>query len=503
MKKNWLIIAVSIMLIISNFSVSVGYSLKIKNVDSSLQGLPLLFYPEENNPFNYICVLSGDTLVINQKVSGIVEERVESTWIHYPVKAKAKIGVSFKKDREISDRKVESLMLFFAIVRKDDSSLEELSAAIPVLFPKGHNVPINFVNDVAGWSFTKEELQAHPGKLLTLDIDFGKQCSLNCAHCFRQNNKADQCDNGKEMKFNDIVNVIKQAKALGCQSVKFLGAGEPLETPKIIDLLRVLRELEITPLIFTKGHVFGNDYLTRKLYEKKYGFSSGAELVAELDRLGVSFLLGANSFIPAVQDKMVGGIIGYTQKRNKALGILCAAELNKPNPTRVGLIAAPITNDNYDELYDIYCWSKLRNLQVVFCPTMVSGRCGNENSWRQITPSTEQLVNLYTKIYQFNLEYGFQTIKQIQEEGISSYAGFHPCNQVSCGMYVTLNGTVLRCPGDDVTILGNIWEQSLANIWHQSENYGRCGQFNCGCPPKYGKSIPHNLYTDVMRNLKA
>jgi hypothetical protein len=70
-------------------------------------------------------------------------------------------------------------------------------------------------------------------------------------------------------------------------------------------------------------------------------------------------------------------------------------------------------------------------------------------------------------------------------------------------MYVTLPGIVLRCPGDDVTIFGNIWKESLKDIWLKSENYGRSGTSNCGCPPKWGKSISYNLFTDVMLNLKT
>jgi len=184
------------------------------------------------------------------------------------------------------------------------------------------------------------------------------------------------------------------------------------------------------------------------------------------------------------------------------LELLAKAGFNKHNPTHLCLAANPITNDNYNEIFEIYKWGRVRNLYVIVCPTMVSGRCAKVWAWHKITPSSKKLVNLYTKIYRFNIEKGIQTIRQIKEEGIASYAGGHPCNQVACGMYVTLSGIVLRCPGDDVAVFGNIWKESLKNIWLKSENYGRAGIFNCGCPPKWGKSIPYNLFTDVMLNLE-
>lgn len=369
---------------------------------------------------------------------------------------------------------------------------------IPVIYK--NKFPKDFVNDVNGWGFSKKEMQDNLGKLLTLDIDFGNFCTLNCPHCFRRNNKIDFGKN-KLMNFDDIVSLVKEGKKLGLKSVKFLGAGEPFQDKRFLEFLRVLKKLDIIPLIFTKGHVIGDDNEVKKWYSH-YGISTGEELVEELKRVNASILLGFNSFDTEIQEKMVGNIKGYTSKRNRALELLAKAGFNKHNPTKLCLAANPITNDNYDEIFEIYKWGRVRNLYVIVCPTMVSGRCAKEWAWHKVTPSGKKLVDLYTKIYRFNIEKGMQTVRQIEEEGIASYAGGHPCNQVACGMYVTLTGKVLRCPGDDITLFGNIWKESLKDIWLKSENYGRAGIFNSGCPPKWGKSIPYNLYTEVMLRLK-
>jgi MoaA/NifB/PqqE/SkfB family radical SAM enzyme len=360
--------------------------------------------------------------------------------------------------------------------------------------------PREFINDVNGWAFSKETLKNNIGKLLTLDIDFDNLCNLNCPHCFRRNGRV-QFRSGKLLSYDDIVKIIRRAKKLGLKSVKFLGAGEILLAKNLLEFLKELKRLEIIPLIFTKGHVIGDDKLVKKYYGD-YGIKTGEQLVEELNKYNVSILLGFNAISEEIQDKMVGGVKGYTQKRNRALKILVEAGFNKGNPTRLCLATNPVTKENYDEILEIYRWGRVRNMYVVVCPTMISGRTANERIWRQITPSPEKLVNLYTEIYKFNIEKGIQTLEQIKEEGIASYAGGHPCNQIACGMYITLPGIVLRCPGDDVTVLGNIWEEPLEDIWKKSENYGRSGTFNCGCPPKFGKSIPFNLFTDVLLNLE-
>ena len=357
--------------------------------------------------------------------------------------------------------------------------------------------PSNFINDVNGWSFSSETLKENKGKILTLDIDLGNKCSLNCPHCFRRTAVLDKVE--RKMTFEETIELVKEAKKLGLRSVKFLGAGEPFENPRFVEFLRFLKSINIIPLIFTKGHIIGNDKLAKK-YNGHYGINNGIDLIKELNDVNASVILGFNSFNAGIQGKMVGGITGYVKKRNLALIRLIEAGFNKTNPTHLCMACNPITHENCNEIFNIYQWSRERNIYVIATTTMVGGRACD---WKTITPSKEKLMDLYTKIYKFNIKKGLQTIEQIEKEGISAYAGVNPCHQVACGMYVTLSGKVLRCPGDDVTIFGNIFEQSLKEIWTNSENFRRAGTFNCGCPPKIGKSIPLNFFEEVLEKLRS
>ncbi|MFA6064707.1 MAG: radical SAM protein [archaeon] len=370
--------------------------------------------------------------------------------------------------------------------------------SVPIVYTD--KFPKNFPNNLNGWGYSEKTLKENKGKILTLDIDFGNVCSLNCPHCFRRNNRVD-LGKSKLMQYEDIVRVVKDAKKLGLRDVKFLGAGEPFQDKRFLEFLRELKKLGVIPCIFTKGHVIGDDKEVAKYFGHE-GITTGEQLVAELDKLNVSILLGFNSFDPMVQGSMVGGVKGYTQKRNRALELLVKAGFNKNTPTRICLASLPLTKENYSGMFEIYSWARERNLLAIVCPTMVSGRCEGEEFWHKITPTEKELVDLYTKIYEFNINKGIQTFEQIKKEGISAYAGIQPCNQVACGMYVTLTGKVLRCPGDDVTEFGSIWDTPLEEIWKSSENFKRSGTFNCQCPPKVGKSMPINLYSKVLSNLK-
>lgn len=365
---------------------------------------------------------------------------------------------------------------------------------IPVKFDR---FPSGYVNDVNGWAFTRTVIENNIGKLLTMDIDFGDYCSLNCPHCFRYKNTIDNVKHS--LTFEDLKKIIIDAKKLGLMSVKFLGKGEPFENKGFLDFLRFLKSVDVIPLIFTKGHIIGNDDAVRE-YFREYGHSTSASLITELDKLNCSIMLGFNSFDDEIQARMVGGKPHYIHIRNRALSILVNQGFNDSIPTRLALAINPVTIWNIDECFEIYKWGRIRNLYCIVTPTMISGRA-KDRMWTKINPSEEMLIRLYEKIYEFNIETGLQSIEQIEDEGISAYAGGHPCNQVSTGMYVSLNGVVLSCPGSEENVEGNIWNTDLETIWKQSQNCKRSGTFNCGCIAKDGKSIPDNFYNKVQYHL--
>jgi len=365
--------------------------------------------------------------------------------------------------------------------------------SIPLVYPG--TVPSEYVNDVRGWSFPMTLLETNRGKLLTLDIDFGEYCSLSCPWCFRKNGSVDS--SGRPvLSYEETIEMVRQAKDLGLKTVKFLGAGEPFENSRFLHLLRDLNELGIYASIFTKGHVLGSNELTSKYFGKSENIRTADELVKVVSELDVSILLSFQSFDDGLQDSLVN-VSGYTALRNRAIDLLCYNGMNQPNPTRLALAVLPITKITIKEAFEIYCWARERNMYPCVCPSMCSGRANDKEYRDFITPSEEELIELYTKIYEYNISKGIQTLERIRNEGIASYAGGAPCVQIACGMYVTSRGIVLRCPGDDVTIFGDVREQSLANIWHQCENHGRdC--HHCKCPPKDGKTIPSGLYEKVL-----
>ena len=308
---------------------------------------------------------------------------------------------------------------------------------IPLVFQG--SVPSNFVNDVKGWSFTKAELEANRGRLLTLDIDFGEHCTLKCPWCFRKNGIVDSSGR-PTLTYIETLDVIRQAKELGLKTVKFLGAGEPFENSLFLQFLRDLRELDVHASIFTKGHVLGSNKLARQYFCKSEGIYTAEQLVLAVADIGASILLSFQSFDNFFQDSLVG-VKGYTALRNQAIELLCYHGFNDPNPTRLALAMVPITRQTIREAFEIYVWARERNMYPCACPSMCSGRARDELYRRTIEPFDRDLVDLYAQIYEYNISKGIQTFDRICQEGVAAYAGGAPCNQIACGnvRYFTRN----------------------------------------------------------------
>jgi MoaA/NifB/PqqE/SkfB family radical SAM enzyme len=363
---------------------------------------------------------------------------------------------------------------------------------------------IPYKNDLANvvkyWGFfSKSELEKEKDSLLMLDIDFGRKCSLKCPTCFRKTNVVDNYKY-KDLSFDELVSVIDDARKIGLKVVKICGAGEPFENPDLLKFARLLTSWDIGLSIFTKGHVLGDLELAKKVFVDEKVISL-EDFIFRLFELKTSLLISVQSFIPEVQDRIVGNVQGYTKKRNHALEILCDIGFNSTIPTRVAFCTNPITKFNYDELFDIYVFCRERNILPVIAALMISGKQFDQNFLNIIDVSDTKKIQLFNKIYNYNIDNGIQNIDEIIKEGVSCMPGIHPCNQISNGLYLTCNGNVIRCPGDYGNPIGNVHNEKISSIWGNNMNWKYKGIFNVQCPFKDGVTISENLYPTVLNNI--
>jgi MoaA/NifB/PqqE/SkfB family radical SAM enzyme len=474
-----------------------------------------------------------------------------------------------EKKKPINEKKIEQKA---DPLKKEALMKGEIARTVPGFdwFQKAFPVTVKG-NVPPGWRNGAKKWYVHPAPkkpgLYTMDIEFipdslarahndpGSQdniatryrkdlCPHKCPFCFNEENQVytqmktdlggkivvDKNGNpilNRVMEVNEVVGMIDQAISIArsegheFQSVKFLGPGELLTNPRLFEIIEALSDRGVHIGIFTKGALLGSDELAQK-----YHGMTAKELADKLASYeNVSLLFSFQTF----EDKMLEGLVtsrdehgsiiglkGYPDIRKKALENLFSSKFYKDGVTeRLCMLNAPILPETIDEAFAIYKFFIDRGTPIVMTPSMVSGKgkecvqranesaIGGQNSW------FTKLEDLYSKIYAFNISKGIQNLDRIQEEGIASYVGADPCNQVALGLYVRINGIVQMCPGrfDKETVYGNLFEEPLASIWARSPNREMGFKdphnlVNNRCPAKDGYAFPPGFYDRVMAKLE-
>ena len=346
-------------------------------------------------------------------------------------------------------------------------------------------------------------------------------CGLKCPGCFSE--ESVYGDSKNLMIWQEVMKNVDDATRIGLQSIKFLGPGELFQNPDLFDILEATRQRNLPVSIFTKGAELGDDELARKSFGH-LGIEKAEQLVTAISKYdNVRILLGFNSFFADRQDKMVGsfnknsnyelvngvfvnrGVPDYTAKRDKALVNLVNAGFNDPKKgQRLSLIAAPVGLDQIEEIPEMYSWAAKRNIPLVIAPTMESGpkSLGLLRLNTRVDPEHEKLIQAMVAVYSRAIDDGIMTLEQIQEGGISAYMGTSPCNQVSNGLFMRLNGQVQLCPGrsDSDSIYGNVHKVQIAKLWVNSPNYSRGDLANNWCAAKTA-GMPRWLQESVLNKL--
>lgn len=377
---------------------------------------------------------------------------------------------------------------FMANTEKKKELFPNVPEKFPDEFPKGYRPWLD------GWSFSKEKLEERlpdgTFKLLTLDISISRDeyvkkvnavqienrskaaedlydCKTKCAHCYEC--KTDT--NNPLMPFDEVRDVVKKAKKLGLESVKFLGPGELLLNENLFEILDFFEKENIKISIFTKGWMLADD----NTIGETFGISSD-EFCKKLARYEcVRLLIGFVSANPETEHmRLQTSVEDFSGKRNKGIEKMTNLGMNDNLACqRMALICAPVLKDNIDEAAEIYKWGIKRNIPVVLAPTMVSGKGLDMPEIQDEKFKTENLVELYSRIYAWMIKERIITIEQLEKESVSPYAGY-ACNQFISGMFVRKDGRVQACPGNETKKFRyseDIRNENLKSVWKNSMGY--------------------------------
>ena len=150
-------------------------------------------------------------------------------------------------------------------------------------------VPINeTVPIIKGLDMNNERLKDAEGanKMLLIDLETSNKCNLNCQYCFRDVYGTKEALE-RELNLRQRLDLIKQAKELGCETIKVTGAGEPFADLDLWPMIDYANALGMWVLIFTNGSL-----ITKEIAEK-------------ISNMNVSLIVKCNSFDESTEDEMV------------------------------------------------------------------------------------------------------------------------------------------------------------------------------------------------------
>lgn len=410
----------------------------------------------------------------------------------------------------------------------------------PILPPKG-SIPNGYRLMTHKWSYGPERIGEtveingeRVKKMLTLDVNFpddefakevnaapagskeakarfkrGYFCIHKCPGCF------DEAELENDLLTTDeVLDVIDQARDLGLESIKFLGPGELLMNSKLFEILDGLAKRRLVVGIFTKAALLGNDVLARR-YQKM----DSDELTRRLASYpNTTFLVGARSFNPERENRFVPWNfrelrdlrevreeLDYHAARHVAIERLCALGMHTDlSHQRLNLVCSPVTAENVGDAFEIYRWGAERNIPVHMPPTMVSGKGHNFEEAARDPKFEQDYIDLAVDVYSWAIQRGVMSHEQLRREGVHPYIGVAPCNQLTHGLFVSYDGVVWRCPGNDTRdfiVDRDVRKSPLIDIWRGSPNY-RIQAFNNGCV-KDGISLPLRFYKEVPERVTA
>jgi radical SAM protein with 4Fe4S-binding SPASM domain len=289
-------------------------------------------------------------------------------------------------------------------------------------------------NRIYGAEFSQEEIAdaVRNGRLLSMEIEFSRQCNFNCIYCYVPENSSKE--NG--LTREEICNVIIQARDLGARKIVILG-GEPMLYPHIMEMVQFIRKQDLDIELFTNG-----TNITPSTAQTLFDYR-------------VIVVLKVNTFDEKLQD-MLSCKQGAYKQIWEALKNLKQSGYSSDLPMGISTV---ICRQNIDELVEMWKWLRDQNIIPYFEMITPQGKAKENGSLRV---ETERIREFFYQVADIDREkYGYHW-----EPRPPLVGGECLRHQFSCT--VNSKGDVLPCVGVTIPV-GNIREKRLVDIIRDSE----------------------------------
>ncbi len=327
-------------------------------------------------------------------------------------------------------------------------SIEELDKQDKT-FSYAQGNPKNFITEitedtgVTSMGYMSEITKNSP-RINGLQFELTSQCNERCIHCYIPNAKKNA---GKGMPTEKVLSLIDEYADMGGISVNLSG-GEVFMHKDIIKIIQYCKERDL------QVNVLSNLIALK---------DSQIPLLKEANLAMIQTSL--YSMDPSIHD-YITTIKGSFAKTKNAIEKLVAADI----PIQ---ISCPIMKANKNSYKDVLKYAKSIDCkaQTDFI-MMAKANLDTSNLANRI--SLEETETLIYDIIENDINYqeailNLTPITEIIRKDPESFSKLNVCSAGSGICCIAENGDVYPCPGWQDMVLGNVYKNSLKDIWENSE----------------------------------
>lgn len=275
--------------------------------------------------------------------------------------------------------------------------------------------------------------------LRTLHIELSSKCNERCTHCFIPNSVK---DTGSNMKLEMFKSLIDQFCEMGGLSVTLSG-GEPLLNKNISEMLYYCREKDLCISLFSN-------------------------LIALDDKL-ISVLKDVNVANVQVSLYSTDSLLhdNVTQVKGSYEKTISAIEKLRKNGIPISL-SCPLMKTNKGTMGKMIKYAQSNDIPIKIDYMIIAqSNFGKENlNARLSLEETEQVINDMINNDTKGAQFGDNTTSLKNRNGI---ADFPICSAATHTLCISSNGSVSPCVNLSGMIAGNLNNNTLQEIWNNSE----------------------------------
>lgn len=277
-------------------------------------------------------------------------------------------------------------------------------------------------------------------RLASLQFELTSRCNERCIHCYIPNGKKNA---GFDMSFERFKYILDQYAEMGGLQVTLSG-GEALMNKDIAKILLYCREKDMQISL-----------LTNLISLKK-------ELIPILKDVNLSLIQVSLYSMDAEKHDSITTMKGSFEKTKTAIEKLHNADI----PVQISCPIMKANKDGYDEVMKYA--QRLRMKAQTDYIMMAQADLNTSNLANRI--SIEETEKVIRDIMENDVDYQTETLAQEPLSSISEeeFAEMSLCGAGLNDLCVTVNGDIYPCAGWQDFVVGNVFRESLKEIWEHS-----------------------------------